>query len=75
VSATPALAGFDEHVDASPVVCACFEVTQDAVRAAVAGGAIDVAAVGAACRAGTNCGSCLPELKRIIARGRVAQAA
>jgi assimilatory nitrate reductase catalytic subunit len=75
ISVTPALAGFDEHVDASPVVCACFGVTQDAVRAVVAEGAADVAAVGAACRAGTNCGSCLPELKRMIARGRVAQAA
>ena len=73
---TPPIAAFDERPgDASPVVCACHGVTHDVVRAAVANGATDVAAVGVACQAGTNCGSCLPELKRIIARGRVAQVA
>ncbi|MBV8421879.1 MAG: (2Fe-2S)-binding protein, partial [Hyphomicrobiales bacterium] len=31
------------------------------------GAAASVAGIGEALRAGTNCGSCLPELKRIVA--------
>ena len=54
--------------DAGALVCACFGVGLTAIRDAVAAGACDVAAIGAALRAGTNCGSCLPELKRIVAR-------
>ncbi len=50
-----------------PVVCACFGVSLGAIRNAISsGGACDVAAIGKALRAGTNCGSCLPELKRIV---------
>jgi assimilatory nitrate reductase catalytic subunit len=55
-----------------PVVCACFGVSLDAVRAAVRGGAISVADIGRKLSAGTNCGSCLPELKRIIVDERIA---
>jgi assimilatory nitrate reductase catalytic subunit len=54
--------------DAGELVCACFGIGVTAIRDAVAAGAGDVAAVGTALRAGTNCGSCLPELKRIVAR-------
>jgi assimilatory nitrate reductase catalytic subunit len=50
-----------------PIVCACFQVGLAAVRAAVNHDAArTVADVGRSLRAGTNCGSCLPELKRII---------
>jgi assimilatory nitrate reductase catalytic subunit len=37
---------------------------RDALRT---GAATGVESIGAALRAGTNCGSCLPELKRIVA--------
>ncbi len=53
-----------------PVVCACFGVGAGRIRNAVASGAATVAEVGHVTRAGTNCGSCLPELKRIIAQQR-----
>ena len=49
-----------------PVVCACFQVDAAAIRAAVANGARTVAQIGAMLRAGTHCGSCLPELKRMM---------
>jgi assimilatory nitrate reductase catalytic subunit len=55
-----------------PVVCACFQVGLDAVRRAVSGGASSVGEIGRTLRAGTNCGSCLPELKRIIVDERIA---
>jgi assimilatory nitrate reductase catalytic subunit len=54
--------------DAGALICACFGVGLITIRDAIAAGAADVAAIGAALRAGTNCGSCLPELKRILAR-------
>ncbi len=59
--------------ESEPVVCACFQVGRDAVRKAVAGGGVtSVADIGLTLRAGTNCGSCLPELKRIIVDERIA---
>jgi assimilatory nitrate reductase catalytic subunit len=53
--------------DAGPVICACFGVGLNAIRDAIASNqATDVVAIGKALRAGTNCGSCLPELKRMV---------
>jgi assimilatory nitrate reductase catalytic subunit len=59
----------DGMVDAGPVVCACFGVGLNTIRNALAASAaVDVAGIGRALRAGTNCGSCLPELKKIVAQ-------
>jgi assimilatory nitrate reductase catalytic subunit len=56
-----------------PIVCACFQVGLMAVRDAVNHGAArTVADIGRSLQAGTNCGSCLPELKRIIVDERTA---
>jgi assimilatory nitrate reductase catalytic subunit len=58
----------DGLVSAGPIVCACFSVGIAAIRAAIQGGAAtSVQGIGEALRAGTNCGSCLPELKRLVA--------
>ena len=58
--------------ETEPVVCACFGVGIDVVRKAIAcGAATTVAEIGETLRAGTNCGSCLPELKRIIVHERI----
>ena len=56
-----------ETVDCGPLVCACFGVPKDTIREAVIGGAGDVASVGIAVKAGTNCGSCIPEIRKMIA--------
>jgi assimilatory nitrate reductase catalytic subunit len=53
--------------DPGPMVCACLKVGARAVSAAIAGGALTADAVGAACGAGLNCGSCRPEIARMIA--------
>jgi assimilatory nitrate reductase catalytic subunit len=52
--------------DTSPVVCACFNVTAARIEEVIASGCRDAAQVGKVLRAGTNCGSCLPEIKRLI---------
>lgn len=62
--------------DPGPVICACFGVGLNVIRGAIASGAaVNVEEIGRALRAGTNCGSCLPELKRIVGREFVAQTA
>jgi assimilatory nitrate reductase catalytic subunit len=53
---------------AGPIVCACFGVGRTTICDAIAGGAQTAAAIGAQLKAGTNCGSCIPELKRLIAQ-------
>jgi assimilatory nitrate reductase catalytic subunit len=57
------------------IVCACYGVGLEAIRRAVAdGSAASVAEIGRALRAGTNCGSCIPELHGIIERTARARA-
>ncbi|MCK8782994.1 molybdopterin-dependent oxidoreductase [Roseomonas sp. NAR14] len=51
----------------SPLVCVCNGVSVAAIEAACAKGARSVDAVGAATRAGTSCGSCRPEISRMLA--------
>jgi assimilatory nitrate reductase catalytic subunit len=65
----------DGLASAGPIVCACFGVGLTAIRDAIQSGtATSVEGIGKALRAGTNCGSCLPELKRIVADVAVATA-
>jgi assimilatory nitrate reductase catalytic subunit len=60
-----------DMLEVEPVICACFQVGTDAVRHAVASGAArTVEEIGQTLKAGTNCGSCLPELKRVLATER-----
>ena len=57
----------DGIVETGPVICACFGVGLGVIREAITSrAATNVEAIGKALRAGTNCGSCLPELKRIV---------
>jgi assimilatory nitrate reductase catalytic subunit len=61
------LAGGGSVRAAEKLVCACFSVGLETLRAAVVGQRLTtVAEVGAALRAGTNCGSCIPELREIL---------
>ncbi len=52
--------------DPGQKICVCFNVGANAIRAAIEGGCNDVAAVGVATSAGTGCGSCRPEIGRIV---------
>jgi assimilatory nitrate reductase catalytic subunit len=48
-------------------VCACFGVGLAAIQGLIAtGSATTVEAVGLHLKAGTNCGSCQPEIKKLI---------
>jgi assimilatory nitrate reductase catalytic subunit len=57
----------DGLCETGPTVCACFGVGLAAIRdAIIAAQAASPETIGQMLRAGTNCGSCVPELKRII---------
>ncbi|MFZ5781870.1 MAG: molybdopterin-dependent oxidoreductase [Pseudomonadota bacterium] len=56
-------------------ICACFGVSVAALQAAAADGATTLAAVGAVTRAGTNCGSCRPEIRALLRAARPRQVA
>ena len=61
----------DGLASAGPIVCACFGVGRTAILAAIGAGARASAEIGLKLKAGTNCGSCIPELKRLIAQADV----
>ena len=58
----------DGLASAGPIVCACFGVGRTTICDAIAAGSHTSAEIGARLKAGTNCGSCIPELKRLIAQ-------
>ena len=77
---TPPLAALagrmgQDQPDPGPVVCACFNVGQNTLQAAVDAGERSVKALGAVTCAGTNCGSCKPELARLVAQAALPVAA
>ena len=79
-TSTPPLAALagrmgQDQPDPGSVVCACFNVGQNTLQAAVDAGAHSVAALGIATCAGTNCGSCKPELARLVAQAALPVAA
>ncbi|MCF2872663.1 molybdopterin-dependent oxidoreductase [Octadecabacter sp. G9-8] len=61
--------------DPGATVCACFNVGRNTLISAISAGAGSVTALGAATCAGTNCGSCKPELKALIAEASIPMAA
>jgi assimilatory nitrate reductase catalytic subunit len=56
-----------DGVDPGPTVCACFSVGANTISGAIKSGCSSVDAVGAKLKAGTNCGSCRPEIAKLLA--------
>jgi assimilatory nitrate reductase catalytic subunit len=58
--------------DTGPLVCSCFSVGRNTICDAIAKhGLTSARGVGERLRAGTNCGSCLPEIKALVASAGV----
>ncbi len=57
--------------DIGPIICSCFGIGRNQIEAAIQCGSDNVAAIGAALKAGTNCGSCKPELAKLVAHSRL----
>lgn len=47
-------------------ICSCFGIGEQHIAAAIRQGALSCAALGEQLKCGTNCGSCIPELKKLI---------
>ncbi|MBN8533204.1 MAG: molybdopterin-dependent oxidoreductase [Rhizobiales bacterium] len=59
--------GGADRPDPGAIICACFAVGVNQIVSAIRdGGAISVDAVGEALKAGTNCGSCRSEIRRLL---------
>ncbi|WP_430462366.1 molybdopterin-dependent oxidoreductase [Thalassolituus sp. LLYu03] len=54
--------------DCGAIVCSCFQVGDKDIINAIAAGATSAAELGKALKCGTNCGSCLPEIKALVAK-------
>jgi len=62
--------------DAGPTVCSCFGVGRTTIREAIRQHSLTTAAQVTACvKAGGNCGSCVPEIKRVLGEMRVGEIA
>jgi len=59
----------DKAADPGRIICSCFSVGENAIRGAIAEGCDSVSALGTRLRCGTNCGSCVPELKAMFGAG------
>lgn len=60
------LSGRAETASPGPTICACHGVGLEVIAGAITAGADSVEAVGLACKAGTNCGSCIPEIRKLL---------
>ena len=49
--------------DVGAIICSCFQVGEKTIEKAIADGCGSVEALGERIKCGTNCGSCIPELK------------
>lgn len=62
----------EQGADPGPTVCSCFGVGRKTIEIAIRRhGLADAAAVTACTKAGGNCGSCVPEIRSLLAEARV----
>lgn len=53
--------------DCGKTICACFGVGENTIKTAISKqGLVSVKAIGESLNAGTNCGSCIPELEKLL---------
>ena len=65
-----------DQPDPGPTICACFGVGLNTILSAVESqGLVNVAQIGDALQAGTNCGSCRPELAALLTTAPAREAA
>jgi len=57
----------DKSQDTGPIVCSCFSVGRNTItRTIFEKGISNITQIGEYLQAGTNCGSCIPELKQLL---------
>jgi assimilatory nitrate reductase catalytic subunit len=66
--------GGADRPDPGAIVCACFQVGVNQIGAAIREGHGSVESIGEALKAGTNCGSCRSEIRRMLDESRFEKA-
>ncbi len=61
----------DDSLSPGAIICSCFQVGENQIRAAIREGCDSAEALGAQLKCGTNCGSCLPELSALVEQERL----
>jgi assimilatory nitrate reductase catalytic subunit len=56
---------------AGRIVCSCMSIGERAIGEAIASGCRTVGELGKVLKCGTNCGSCIPELKALLAEEQI----
>ncbi len=56
------------EADKGKIICSCFQVGEKTILEAIGNGCDSAEALGDALKCGTNCGSCIPELRGIIGK-------
>jgi len=57
----------NQQEDAGRIICACYQVGVKTIQHAIENSGLDnIEAIGEAIKAGTNCGSCVPELRKLL---------
>ncbi|MFO1080524.1 MAG: molybdopterin-dependent oxidoreductase [Reyranellaceae bacterium] len=64
-----------QDAEPSGELCACFAVSIATVERAIAEGATSLTEIGTTTRAGSNCGSCRPEIRALLRAARTRQVA
>jgi assimilatory nitrate reductase catalytic subunit len=60
-----------ETAPAGRIVCSCMSIGERAIGEAIASGCRTVGELGKVLKCGTNCGSCIPELKALLAEEQI----
>ncbi|MDX5335486.1 MAG: molybdopterin-dependent oxidoreductase [Marinobacter sp.] len=61
-------AGSVDEEPTGPLVCSCFQVGERQINQAIEDGAASVEALGQRLQCGRNCGSCIPEIRGLLAK-------
>ncbi|WP_231848014.1 nitrate reductase [Thalassolituus oleivorans] len=61
-----------KQADKGAIICSCFQVGENTIKNSIQQGCSTAEALGEALKCGTNCGSCIPELKALIQREALA---
>jgi assimilatory nitrate reductase catalytic subunit len=57
----------DGRGEVGPMICSCFQVGENLIKQAISSGQChSVESLGQLLKCGTNCGSCIPELKTLL---------
>ena len=66
--------GGADRPDPGAIICACFQIGVNQIAAAIREGKANVDAIGEALKAGTNCGSCRSDIRRMLDETRLEKA-